>query len=617
MNIKNREFIDEKFHLLKEYCEGENFKGWDPYDGLNSRLFNRLKLNEIKLFRLFWIQLFKHNPINLRNLVGIDKEYNPKGLALFLSAYCNIYSIEKNSKDLEKIIFLADKILILQTVGYSGSCWGYNFDWQSRAFFLPKKTPTIVVTSFVANALLDAYEVTKEKRYLDASVSSSKFILYDLNHTNKERGFIFSYSPYDNTAVYNASLLGSKLLARIYHYTKNEILLETARNSIQACVDAQNSDGSWVYGELPIQNWIDSFHTGYNIEAIATYQHYSKDMRFEKSIEKGLEFYIKNLFLCNGIPKYYHDRVYPLDIHSPAQFIVTLYRTGTLKKNIYLVEQVLRWTIDNMQDPKGYFYYQQKSFMRSNIPYMRWSEAWMFYGLSFYLKCYYDSITNINNINIYNFKTREEFLTTIENQKKILIAINAEKIMIDNKQLRDIINNNIGYPDGISTVSILKDKGKEAIKIPGSEFWLDIIKHFKKTRTFFLIGSTTKVIERTVKKIKKEYPDINIIGYHNGYIDENQKESLKELISSKKPDIIFVAQGSPRQEILMDELFSIHPAIYMGLGGSFDIYVGDKKRAPKLFLELNLEWLFRLFQEPTRFYRQLNLIKFVLNRKRL
>jgi hypothetical protein len=111
------------FNKLKNYCEKENFKGWDPYDGLNSKIFNTLYLNKVQFFRLAWIQLFKRNPINLRNLFLIDKEYNPKGLGLFLTGYCNLYKVEKKEEYLNYIIFLADKLIELQSKGYSGSCW--------------------------------------------------------------------------------------------------------------------------------------------------------------------------------------------------------------------------------------------------------------------------------------------------------------------------------------------------------------------------------------------------------------------------------------------------------------------------------------------------------------
>ena len=220
--------------------------------------------------------------------------------------------------------------------------------------------------------------------------------------------------------------------------------------------------------------------------------------------------------------------------------------------------------------------------------------------------------TLVNGIKINSFISKDQFLDYINDKKNILVAINAEKILKEDIRLKNIINENIGYPDGVGAVMALKQKGLNATKIPGSEFWLDIINKYQNEKSFYLIGTTTEVIENTVKKLKQEYPNINILGYQNGFINESQKIALKEKLKDLKPDVVFVAQGSPRQEFLMDELIKIHPALYMGLGGSFDIYGGDKKRAPKLFLDLHCEWLYRLLKEPTRFGRQLSLVKFLL-----
>ena len=218
----------------------------------------------------------------------------------------------------------------------------------------------------------------------------------------------------------------------------------------------------------------------------------------------------------------------------------------------------------------------------------------------------------INNYKINAFQSKEEFLDRIINEKKILIAMNAEKIVKEDNVLVDIVNRNIGYPDGFGAVIALRSKGAKAIKIPGSEFWLDIIKKFNRNRSFYLIGSTDKVIENTVSRLVKEYPNINIVGYQNGFFKDGDKERLIKDLKKQKPDIVFVAQGTPKQELLMNDLSKEHTALYMGLGGSFDIYGGDKKRAPMLFLKLELEWFYRLLQEPTRISRQMALMKFFL-----
>lgn len=373
-------------HKLKAYVETQDYKGYDPYDGLNSLLFNSLPFAaNNRLTRLAWIQLFKRMPVNLRPIVCIKKDYNPKALGLFLSSYCNLYNIEAKPEYLKKINLLTNKLLELKSHRWSGACWGYNFDWQARAFFQPKYTPTVVATTFIGSALLDAYEITKNSQLLDTARSACDFVLKDLNRTYDENGnFAFSYSPLDKSVVFNASLLGSRLLSRVYSYTKEEELIDVARKSVVYCCNQQREDGSWGYGTYHFHQWVDNFHTGYNLECISDYMMFSGDLSFEKYIQKGFYYYINTFFTEEGIPKYYNNSIYPIDIHAPAQLVITLAKLGKFKEQKELLDRVLNWTIDNMQSPKGYFYYQKNKYFSSKIPYMRWAQAWMFFALSTY-----------------------------------------------------------------------------------------------------------------------------------------------------------------------------------------------------------------------------------------
>lgn len=389
----------KSFQSLRKYCEAEKFKGWDPYDGLNSKVFQALPFfKKSAICRLIMIQGFKRSPLNLRRIMLVPKGYNAKGIGLFLQGYCNLYKAVKENPLLEnslgtaeelkqQINELAELLISLQSKGYSGACWGYNFDWQARRLFLfPKYTPTVVATNFCATALMDAYEITENKRYLDIALSAAKFVMNDLHRADYNGGFLFSYSPLQgNDTVFNASLLGSKLLSYCYRYTGNEAYRDAARQSVVACCNGQSDDGSWVYGMLPVQSWIDSFHTGYNLDGLIAYEEQTGDTSFRTNIEKGFDFYINNFFMEDGAPKYYHNRQYPIDIHCPGQLFITLSRLHRFDEYKDLAQKVLDWTIKNMQDKKGYFYYQLKPGISSRISYMRWSNAFMFNALSYYI----------------------------------------------------------------------------------------------------------------------------------------------------------------------------------------------------------------------------------------
>lgn len=225
-----------------------------------------------------------------------------------------------------------------------------------------------------------------------------------------------------------------------------------------------------------------------------------------------------------------------------------------------------------------------------------------------------DNRVEVGGVKVYPFTSFEELLDYVNGKKGILVAINAEKILHATEQTRDIINRNIGYCDGIGAVMALKKHGyKNVVKIPGCELWLKIIAStYKEGKKFYLVGSKQDVIENTVSKLKQDFPGIDIVNYRNGYIkSETEKEQLIEDITDKKPDVVFVAMGSPKQELLMEEMYKVHPAIYQGLGGSFDVYTGNVERAPAWWVSHNLEFAYRLLKQPSRIKRQIHLLRFL------
>lgn len=221
----------------------------------------------------------------------------------------------------------------------------------------------------------------------------------------------------------------------------------------------------------------------------------------------------------------------------------------------------------------------------------------------------------LNGVKTYAPSSRKELIDYAFDQNAILVAVNAEKILHATNDSRNLINRNFGYPDGIGAVWALKKKGvKDVVKIPGCELWLDIIAQHYKIKSFYLVGGKQEIIEETVTKLKEEFPGINIINYRNGYIKtEAEEKALIEDIVEKKPDVVFVAMGSPKQELLMEKMQQQHNAVYQGLGGSFDVHTGNVKRAPKWWVDNNLEWAYRLINQPSRIKRQIHLVRFLVN----
>ena len=378
--------IQNSFDKLKSAFESipkeERFKGYDPFDGLNSPLIKNTFLGRNKWVRLAWLQFFKRSTINARPLVGIKKEENPQALAIFLLSYCKLYSFEKKGEYLIDINYLADRIIALQQTKWSGACWSYPFPWQARAFYQPANTPLIIPTAYCFNALLDAYELTGNSEYKETALSSSQFVINDLNRTYDGELFAFSYSPLDTSVVYNASLMASQMLARSYSLTKSETLKNAAELSVKFCINRQQENGSWTYGAQPFHQWIDNFHTGYNLYCLVDYANFCNDQKFDKQIENGFNYYLGTFFNEDGFSKYYNNQKFPLDINNAAQLIITLDKTGKLNENQYLIESVMSFAIENMQSKNGWFYYQKHKNFTNKIIYLRWSNSWMFYAFS-------------------------------------------------------------------------------------------------------------------------------------------------------------------------------------------------------------------------------------------
>lgn len=367
---------------LRRHVEEQGFRGYDPFDALNSPLLEAVA-GRSKYLKIAFIQALKKSPVNLRPILGIKKGHNPKGLGLFLWGYSRIYRASRDPETLGRIHALLDLLERSKSPGYSGNCWGYNFDWQNRGFYLPRFTPTIVNSAFIGHALLDTYRETRLERALDMAVSIKQFILNDLPRTKEGMSFCFSYTPLDSSTVHNANLLGASLLMRISAATGETSLRDIALSSMAFSLKYQNEDGSWPYGNTKIQKWIDSFHTGFNLQSLHYLLEEGADQDCRKAFEKGVRFFEDRFFLEDGTPKYYFDRTYPADIHSAAQAIVcfSLFRP----RDERLPERVLTWMISHLRSPKGAFYYRKGRWLTNRIFYMRWSQAWAFHALTSWL----------------------------------------------------------------------------------------------------------------------------------------------------------------------------------------------------------------------------------------
>jgi len=382
MNIS----VEQAFNDLFQWCRARDFAGHDPFDALNSRIFQATPFARSETARFVWTQLVKRSPLNLRRLAGVPAQKNAKGTALFTLAALANYRRLKTTKAEKEARDLLDELIGLKISGYSGAAWGYSFDWQSRHFFAARGTPMIVPTAFAARALLQAADTFGDERYWEIARSSCEFILHDLKRTvETEDEVCFSYSPIDHTYVFNASLLAAETLASVGAVTGENDFCELATRAARYVVKRQRGDGAWAYGAAANQAWVDNFHTGYVLQSLSRIMKSCPAAagQFADALERGYKFWRERFFLADGWPKYYDDALYPADTHTAAAAIVTLLELRPLDSGaLSLAEKIAVWLLNNMRDNSGSFYYQRKRFYTLRTPFMRWTQAWTAYVLA-------------------------------------------------------------------------------------------------------------------------------------------------------------------------------------------------------------------------------------------
>jgi len=380
--------------ILETWIRSENFKGWDPFDALNSPILRRLTGNNRRIGQVF-VQVVKNSPINFRPLFGISKGYNPKGMGLFLSTYIRKYRVSRLQEHFSLIEFFANWLDQNKTITGHGAGWGYNFDWPNRGFFAPAGTPTLVNTAFIGLSFLGLYDLALQgllpensiwngSKALDIAVSACNFVINDLNCLKDgDNQICFSYTPLDHRFVHNANVLGAWLLAETFNVCKDQSLAGKASAAARFTISHQGQDGSWRYGIDRMDNWIDNFHTGFVLTGVKRTLQILNIHDFDELIRRGY-FYWKNQFSSTfGNIKYFQDKSYPIDIHSISQTILTgLCFLEDDPTALEMVEKVYRFGLDHFQAKEGFFYYQKTPAYTIKIPYMRWSQAWMFWSLT-------------------------------------------------------------------------------------------------------------------------------------------------------------------------------------------------------------------------------------------
>ena len=390
--MKSIDCINDR--LLNNLIE-QDFAGYDIFDGLNSPILHQLGLYRFPLIRLAWIQLFKRSPINFRYLACIPKKRNCKGVAIIILGLLEDYARTQQQKFLDQATELGNWLLDnrCDSEKWKRSCWGYHFPWEARAFHVPVGKPNIITTCYVARSLWALSLYHTESKFEETANDAGCFIFEELYTEDNDRCF-FAYIPGELAFVHNASLWGATIVAETSRRLSDQNMAKVAHKVCMQSIKEQQPDGAWVYGGRGHHGFIDGFHTGYNLEALNMAKHSLKVSDFDSAINKGMQYYRNHFFHEDGTPKYYNNSTYPIDMHLVSQAILTLLKVGNTNTDKDMAKKVIDWAIENMYLEKtGYFRCQITRWYKNDICYIRWTQAWTYYSIAFYLN---------QNINIKN-----------------------------------------------------------------------------------------------------------------------------------------------------------------------------------------------------------------------
>lgn len=372
--------VDCSLLVLRHWVEQRDYAGHEPFDILSSPLLQGRWARWWPLAIPF-VQFGKRFAgLQLRRWLRVPQSKNPKAIGLFLSAYCDLARCGDDTRS--AAAYLKSELKRLRSPNEPEYCWGYDWDHVSRGGWMPAHSPNCIATCFCAHALLDMAEVFGDAEAWDLAQSAGQFLITRLNRSVDTPEYLcFSYTPRDHMKVYNASVHAGALLARLA--PRDPEYSQMARRTMNYLVASQRRDGAWYYGATLIHRWIDSFHTAYNLGALLSYRRCTRDSTFDDAIRLGYEYYVSNFFRADGGPKYFHNSVYPIDIHSCSQAVLTFCDFAEQDKHAReRAFNVTRWTLEHMRGADGAFFYQAHRFWTNRTPYMRWGQAWMLRALA-------------------------------------------------------------------------------------------------------------------------------------------------------------------------------------------------------------------------------------------
>ncbi len=379
-NTLPRHEIETSLDRLSSWVHARGYKAYDPGDGQLSFL-RRATFGSRMLERILTAAVLR-TPFNIRPLIGIRPHTSTKGMGYFAWGHLHRYRAAGEQHHADAARMCLDWLLANRSPGYSDLCWGNAFTFTTRAGRIPKGEPTIVWSGLIGQAFVEAFETFGEAKFLDAAAGVCDFIL-KLPREETPVGHCLSYVAFDQVSIHNSNMLGAALLARVGCLTGRTELVDVARQAMLYSCLRMNDDGGWFYGEARKYHWIDSFHTGYNLDSLKRYRDSTGDGSFDGALDSGYAYFKRHFIEPDGRVRYMHDRLLPIDIQCAAQTIDTLsFFSDRDPAALALASHVAASTIAGMQDWQGFFHYRDLGWMKIRTPMFHWGQGTMFKALA-------------------------------------------------------------------------------------------------------------------------------------------------------------------------------------------------------------------------------------------
>lgn len=380
-----------------------DFKGYDPYDiKAHPSLLKLIKWGNkaypFEVLREIALETIYHFPQQARSLFNIKPTHNSKALGLIGTACVELSLLDNiDKKFLSDTQSRIDELLLeYKTLSSNGKGigWGYPFDWQSQKL-IPAQTPNGIVTTAVGEYYWSQYKTFGDASSLKKCEQICHFLFsLPIDEYSADK-ICFSYVPHFQNHVHNLNLFVADFLIKTGLEIENSEWVEAGHKALNYTIADQLENGAFDYNGPPEKpkKFIDNYHTGFVLRMLGSCYHYTKREDVKMALTKGLQFYLDNFFTAEGAPKLKPDQIHRIDIHSAAEAINCLvFLADYNEKALPVAEEVLKWTINNLYDPdeNDFFYAISKSRFtgktyRSEIKYIRWSQAWMVRALSRYV----------------------------------------------------------------------------------------------------------------------------------------------------------------------------------------------------------------------------------------